>query len=210
MRSHDDDGIVVVKVQNAAMSTTYETGKKKKGSSKMTTAEYFATQETVRPAELAFGILRVAEAPAVRHQRMVGELFKVLDAHVSQYALGEVLLAPTDVVLDDDAALVVQPDLLFVSEERAHIVTDHVAGAPDLVVEVLSPNPRIGKLEDRVKWFAIYGVRECWLADLRDRRFTVLSLAPHGVIGRQSVPGGAQAPSAVLPGVTLPTFAPWS
>ena len=175
----------------------------------MTTAEYFTTPESLRPTELAFGLMRVAEAPVVRHQRMVGELFKALDAHVSRYGLGEVLLAPTDVILDYDAALVVQPDLLFVSNDRAHIVSDRVAGAPDLVVEVLSPNPRIGKLQERLDWFAAYGVRECWLADLRDRRFTVLALGRQGVVSRQSAFGGAAAPSGVLPGVILPVFAAW-
>src|SRR5262245_27829968 len=109
----------------------------------MTTSEYFATPERVLPAELAFGVLRLADAPTVRHQRMVGLLFKALDAYVSLHRLGEVLLAPTDVILDYDQALVVQPDLLFVSEERAHLVTDTVCGPPDLVVEVLSPHPRI-------------------------------------------------------------------
>jgi Uma2 family endonuclease len=175
----------------------------------MTTTQYLATPETVLPAELAFGVLRVADAPAVRHQRMVGELYKALDAHVGARGLGEVLLAPTDVILDYDRALVVQPDLLFVSAERADIVSDRVYGAPDLAVEVLSPHPHVGRLDERVGWFASYGVRECWLADLRARQYVVLKLDRNGVVRRGLCLGGEVVPTAVLPGITLPAFTAW-
>jgi Uma2 family endonuclease len=204
LHSASDDGIVVV------MGVVYETRKRKKRKGvEMTTAEYLATPETMLPAELAFGVMRVADAPAVRHQRMVGELYKVLDAHVTAHALGEVLLAPTDVILDYDRALVVQPDLVFVSSGRAGIVSDRVEGAPDLVVEVLSPHPRIGALAERMGWFASYGVRECWLANLRERQYAILSLDQSGVVGRQLCEPGDVAPSSVVPGVKLPAFPGW-
>ena len=192
------------------MDVTYKPRKKRRKDLAMTTVEYLATPETVLPAELAYGIMRVADAPTVRHQRMVGELFKALDAHVAAHGLGEVLLAPTDVILDYDRALVVQPDLLFVARERDDIVSDCVHGAPDLVVEVLSPHPRIGTLNERIGWFAQYGVRECWLADLRELRHTILLLGPRGVVSRQVCEGGRVAPSSVLPGITLPPFRAWS
>jgi len=47
----------------------------------------------------------------------------------------------------------------------------------DLVVEVLSPNPRIGQTEERVEWFGDYGVRECWLVHQHRRDLTVIDLA---------------------------------
>lgn len=150
----------------------------------MTIAEYFQTPETVLPRELAFGVLRVADAPSTSHQRIVRDLALALAPFVRDHRLGEVLFAPTDVILDADAALVVQPDLLFVSEERRQIVTDRVVGAPDLVIEVLSPHPRIGHLQERVGWFARYGVRECWLVDLPELSIAVLSLTNHGVASR--------------------------
>src|SRR5258706_6912900 len=111
----------------------------------MTVDEYFRTPETVKPAELAFGVLRVAESPTARHQSAVAQLFRALDRHVSERDLGQMWLAPLDVVLDQERALIVQPDLFFVSNERAWMVVDRVHGAPDLVIEVLSPNPRIGR-----------------------------------------------------------------
>lgn len=176
---------------------------------KMTTEEYLRTPETVLPAELAYGVLRVAESPSCSHQRLVGQLHLAIAPFVSERRLGEVLLAPMDVILDFDRALVVQPDLLFVSTERADIVTDRVYGAPDVVVEVLSPHPRIGRLEERVGWFAKYGVRECWLASLPDRQLAVLTLGPRGVIERRGCRPGEKIPSDALAGLTLPLISGW-
>jgi Uma2 family endonuclease len=171
---------------------------------RMTTLEYLRTPETVLPAELAYGVLRVAESPSASHQRVVGQLYLTMAPFVRERLLGEVLLAPMDVILDFDRALVVQPDLLYVSTGRAEIVSDRVMGAPDLVVEVLSPRPRVGDLEQRIGWFAKYGVRECWLANLRDRRVEVLTLHDGQVVERQSCGAGRVVPSAVLPELMLP------
>jgi len=145
-----DDGIVVVErsERSEAVEASYWPRRKKakkeqkqrKERRSVTTGEYLQTPETVLPCELAYVVMRVAEAPTVKHQRIVGELFLSLTAHVRERQLGEVLLSPIDVILDDDAALVVQPDLIYVSNERSHIVSDRVHGAPDLAVEILSPH----------------------------------------------------------------------
>ena len=172
----------------------------------MTTHEYFNTPETVLPRELAFGALRVADAPRTPHQRVVLELLLALAPFVRARHLGEVLPAPIDVILDADAALVVQPDLVFVSGERSHIVGDRIDGAPDLVIEVLSPHPRIGSVEERVGWFARYGVRECWLADLVERRIAVLSLNAGRIADRAVFFDREPIRSTVLPELHLTPF----
>lgn len=94
-----------------------------------------------------------------------------------------------DVILDFDAALVVQPDLLFVPQDRQHIVTDRVYGAPDLVIAVLSPRPRVGQLEERVGWFARYSVRECWLVNVPMQQIAVLTFESGRVTARMVVAG---------------------
>src|ERR1051326_5136739 len=112
----------------------------------MTVDEYFTkTPETLRPMELVYGLLRAAESPTVRHQQAVLRLAIALDKHVTSKGIGRVFVAPLDVVLDYQRALIVQPDVFFVSNDRDSIVGDHVHGAPDLVIEVLSPFPRIGR-----------------------------------------------------------------
>ena len=120
--------------------------------------EYLSTPETALPRELAYGVLRAADAPTVGRQRLLGDLFCAMVPFVRDRDLGEVLLAPFDVVLDAGRALVVQPDIVFVSNERAAVVTDRIEGAPDLMVEVLAPRPRVGSVEERVEWAARYGL----------------------------------------------------
>jgi len=169
----------------------------------MTTTEYLATPETVRPAELAYGVLRVADAPVVRHQRVVRDLTIRLTAFTKEHGLGEVLPAPTDVVLDREHHLVVQPDVLFVAAERRQIIEDHVEGPPDLAIEVLSPRPRVGMIEEKVTWYARYGVRECWLIDLDRRQLAVLTCADGRVAGRALFGAEQQIRSGVLPDLSL-------
>ncbi len=169
----------------------------------MTADEYFQTPETVLPAELVFGILHVADAPTPRHQSAVADLFRAMGRHVAERDLGQMWLSPLDVVLDDHRALVVQPDLMFISKGREVIVRDRVRGAPDLVVEVLSPNPRIGKTEEHVRWFARYGVRECWLVHTQRRDVTVISFDAEAAPQRLVYTANAPMRSRVLPEWTM-------
>ena len=76
-------------------------------------------------------------------------------------------------------------------------------GAPDLVIEVLSPHPRIGQLQERVGWFARYGVSECWLADLPAKSIAVLTLGPNGVVERTLHRVSDQIQTRVLEGLKL-------
>src|SRR6516164_1669797 len=108
--------------------------KSRKIGGKMTLAEYFATPETLKPQELVFGAHRVADSPTPRHQRAVLRLAMTLNEHVRRHLLGEVWLAPLDVVLDAERALIVQPDLMVVTTDQFEIVTDRIWGAPALVI----------------------------------------------------------------------------
>lgn len=171
----------------------------------MTVDEYFHTPETVLPAELAFGLLHVADAPTPRHQSAVLDLALALDRHVRERNLGRVWISPLDVVLDHDRALVVQPDVMFISTMREAIVQDRVRGAPDLAIEVLSPHPRIGRTEQHIKWFAEYGVRECWLVHTIRRDVTVIAFDEGRVRHRHVYAGRAPIRSHVLPDWTMRT-----
>ena len=150
MTSRDDDEIVVV--------VDYYRRR-------LTLPEYLSGEETNRPFELAYGVVREPASPTWQHQLVVGRVYQRLARHVSRYELGRVAQAPIDVVLDRDRALVVQPDVVFVANERLSICKARIWGAPDLAVEVLSMgtvrHDRIVKLS----WFQRYGVRECWLVD---------------------------------------------
>jgi len=165
----------------------------------MTIGEYFATAETLIPQELIYGAVRVADAPFVSHQRVVLRLATALQAHAVERYAGEVFVAPIDVVLDREQALVLQPDVLFVSAARADIVMERIYGAPDLVIEVLSPRPRIGGLEERVTWFAKYGVREIWLYNQSEAQLHILECQEGTVRSRVSIDADTPVTSKVLP-----------
>ena len=167
---------------------------------RMTTDEYLRLPEKLVPEELVYGFVRSAASPTPGHQWVLGKLFLALTSHVDERRLGRVWPAPLDVVLDREAHLIVQPDLLFVNTERMGIVTDRVWGAPDLVVEVLSPRPRIGTLDERIGWFAKYGVRECWLVHQHAREVEVLQFEAESVASRGTFAADMPIRSSVLPG----------
>jgi Uma2 family endonuclease len=164
----------------------------------MTTDEYLGTPETRLPQELVYGVVRDAPAPSPGHQDFVGRLHLTLAGHVERHLVGRLWLSPIDVVLDRARHLVVQPDLIVVSYPRLHIVTDRVWGAPDLVIEVLSPHPRIGTLEERLRWFADYGVRECWLVHQFAEQVEVLTF-DDGRMARRLFQRDEPIASVVLP-----------
>ncbi len=169
----------------------------------LTIDEYLKTPETLNPTELVYGALRVAEAPSVRHQQAVCAFLLALAPHVRERRLGRVLLSPLDVVFDWDRALILQPDLVFISHARWQVRRQRIVGAPDLVLEVLSPHPRIGKLEERLTWFAEYGVREIWLLHQETERLEVLRTASGRIVSRESIDYLTPIASDVLPELRL-------
>jgi Uma2 family endonuclease len=166
----------------------------------------------LRVQELIYGTLRIEDSsPTFRHQDLLLELAELMRVFVGQHKLGIVCIAPQDVILDAAQALILQPDLMFISNHRQHIVSDHIWGAPDLVVEVMSPHPRIGKLDERIGYFAQYGVKECWLVHQLAREIEVIGLHEFGVNHRRTVRGVQKIESTVLPqfGISPDTLGCW-
>jgi Uma2 family endonuclease len=77
-------------------------------------------------------------------------------------------------VLDEAAALVVQPDVIFVSTQRSSIIQHCIIGAPDIVVEVVSPGTEHRDRTVKLAWYRRYGVRECWIANPHTRTIDVV------------------------------------
>lgn len=167
-------------------------------SERMTVWEYLGGDETTRPRELAYGILREPPAPGYAHQVVVGRIYELLTGHVRRCSAGRVVISPVDVVLDRQQHLIVQPDVVFVSEERLGICKERIWGAPDLVVEVLSSATRRHDCTMKVAWFKTYGVRECWLVDPVARTVDVVNLTAADTPSR-SFERGQVVRSTVLP-----------
>src|SRR5262245_19438152 len=132
---------------------------------KLTYDDFLLFPDDGKRHELIDGEHYVTPSPNLRHQRILGELYLVIGAYLKEHPIGEVFFAPLDVVISQFD--VVEPDLLFVSRERAAqvLVPEHVRGVPDLVVEVASKGTR--KRDETIKR-ALYeraGVTEYWVVD---------------------------------------------
>ncbi len=112
--------------------------------------------------ELIDGEHIISPVPKTTHQNASGNLSALLHAFARQHNLGRVFAAPFDVVFSDFDAT--EPDILFISRERETILTeDNARGAPDLIVEILSPST--AEIDRKVKYslYEKYGVREYWI-----------------------------------------------
>ena len=145
---------------------------------KFTYEDYCNAPEDKR-YELHDGDLILVPSPNEPHQKLSRELTTDINLFIRHTGLGTVYSAPFDVVLSDTD--VVQPDVIFVSRERSHIVTrENIQGAPDLVVEVLSPSTAHRDRTFKRALYARHGVREYWLVDTDAHSIEVLQLEEEG------------------------------
>ncbi len=145
---------------------------------KFTCEDYLNTPEDKR-YELLDGELIMTPAPGELHQSISILLGSKLFQFVDENSLGRVYNAPFDVVLSDTD--VVQPDLLFVSNARGHIITpENIQGAPDLVIEILSPSTATRDRTFKRTLYARHGVKEYWMVDTTAKDITVLLLGDRG------------------------------
>jgi len=150
-----------------------------KPSLKFTVKDYMSTPNDKR-CQLLDGEMILAPSPTSRHQMLVLSLASVLQQFVSERFLGRVRIAPLDVVLS--AHDVAQPDILFVSNARSAIITEaNIQGAPDLVVEILSPGTAEYDRGYKQALYGRHGVREYWLVDPDDSTVEVLTLVEQGL-----------------------------
>ena len=129
------------------------------------TYEDYRTAPPDKRYELLDGDLVMVPAPNLRQQDVQSRLGRRLARFIEEQALGKFFFAPCDVVLSDTD--VVQPDLLFVSREREHLLSggENVRGAPDLVVEILSPATADRDRGYKRALYGRHGVEEYWLVD---------------------------------------------
>jgi Uma2 family endonuclease len=169
----------------------------------ITAADYRDLPEGPPYYQLIEGDLYMAPSPDLFHQDVLGNLYHLLRLYLADHPIGSVHIAPSDVQFTD--LNIFQPDLYFVSKSRKSILSKQGAeGAPDLVVEVLSP--KTAKLDKGLKRdvYARTGVDEMWIVDPAAKRIHVFRLdesakEPAAVFsGRQSIT------SRLFPGLKIP------
>ena len=168
---------------------------------KFTVKEYMSLPEGA-PYQLLDGEMIVAPSPTQRHQNIAAQLFLQLRGFVSQNQLGRVWFAPLDVVLSNyDVA---QPDLLFVSNSRSEIVTEaNIQGAPDLLVEIISPSSAQHDRGYKQLLYGRHGVREYWMVDPEAETVEVMVEGDEGLTQRAVYHRGDTMTSPLLQGLSI-------
>jgi Uma2 family endonuclease len=153
--------------------------------------------------EILDGELFVVPAPNIRHQRVVKKITMALIRQLEETGFGEILQAPCDVVFSEENVL--QPDILYVREQRYDIIGEmNVRGAPDLIVEILSPATRGKDLEIKRKIYAAYGVQEYWVVDPEATTVEVLAWSASGYVSAGRYDASQCLSSPLLPKLNLP------
>jgi Uma2 family endonuclease len=168
---------------------------------KLTVADYMNMPDDVR-YQLIDGELILAPSPTNRHQAVTLELAVALRQFVRRNSLGIVRIAPLDVILAEHE--VFQPDILFVSNDRRAIMTPaNIQGAPDLVVEILSPSTRRNDRGHKLGVYSRCGVREYWIVDPDAGLVEVLSAGDSGLALAATFSFEDVLVSPLLPGLAV-------
>ena len=170
-------------------------------STKFTHADLLVMPYDGKRREIIDGEIFVTPSPRFRHQvisrRICGAFLKYLEAH----PIGELAYAPMDVILSEYDVL--EPDLLFVLNEHRPIIEDWVRGAPDLVIEILSPTTQAIDRGPKLKVYARFGIPEYWIVDPEKNAVEVYRLEERTYRLAQIVQGQETLTSPLLAGFAL-------
>jgi Uma2 family endonuclease len=170
---------------------------------KITTAEQLLCEPGLGRCELVRGELNMMSPAGARHGRIVVNLSIPLDVFVRRHALGTIFGTGTGFQIGHDPDTVRAPDVAFVRADRMGVEPDHgfFPGAPDLAVEVLSPEDRAGEVQAKVQDWLQSGCRGVWVVDPRTRTVTVYRSRSEIVVlvESDSLSGGDLLPDFSLP-----------
>lgn len=154
--------------------------------------------------EVIDGVLHMSPPPRTRHQRISARLVGFLIDFLKRHPLGEILYAPVGVRLPNQP-VPVEPDILFIKRERLDIITEeYVEGAPDLIIEILSPSNWLYDRREKMQAYQTAGVTEYWIVDPRAKTVEIYALEAGAYLLLGQYKPGEVAQSQVLPGFGTP------
>lgn len=131
---------------------------------RITYEEYRALPEDGNRYEVVVGELLMTAAPRIQHQNVSANLQFILETFIRANDWGKLYAAPVEVFLGDED--IVEPDLVCVSHARRDIIKElNIVGAPDLVVEILSPSTSRADRVLKAKAYARHRVPHYWIID---------------------------------------------
>ena len=147
-------------------------------------------------AEFVFGEVIVYSPVSLKHNRLTWFLGMLLQHFVRKHALGEICGPEFQVRLQPGLRRV--PDLLFVSRERTEIIREnHVEGAPDLIVELVSPDSEERDWREKYQEYERAGVKEYWVIDPYSQVMVMYRLEEDGHYRRVALEEGVYHSEAV-------------
>ena len=166
-----------------------------------TVADYEAMPEDGHQYQLIHGTLIMSPSPIWYHQRLQIVIGGLMEVYLMENLLGKVAASPMDVYLGPH---VLQPDILFISKEREHITSDRVVrGAPELVVEILSPSNARQDLVVKREIYQEYGVQEIWFVSPNQRAFEIQRREGIGYTAPFLLKDGDILTTPLLPGFSM-------
>lgn len=154
------------------------------------------------PYQLIGGRLIMTPSPSTYHQIISMRLEVKIANLVMEKDLGIVLNAPIDVYFVETETY--QPDIIFISKDRSHIIEqDRIKGAPDLVIEILSPGTAYYDLRKKFKTYERHGVKEYWIVDPEDKSIMVYEGREGKFSLIREVKGEGKISSEVLKGLEI-------
>ncbi len=120
--------------------------------------------------ELHNGKIIFMASPLAQHQTVAFKLTLQIGNHIMAHKLGKLLFAPMDTILTPNDT--VQPDLLFISNERLNIIDRQVKGAPDFIIEILSDSNSSKEMSYKKYLYESTGVCEYWVINIEKQIIT--------------------------------------
>lgn len=159
--------------------------------------DYRLTPDDGQRYEVIDGDLVVTPAPTTTHQAVSKRIQFQLMLQIEARGRGVVFNAPVDVIFSKTQC--VQPDLVVVASARTGIITPRgIEGAPDLVVEILSPSTDAIDRVRKMKLYVERGVREYWIVDATNHSVEVFEPGEDGYRTRSRFGPGDRLMSAVF------------
>jgi len=167
------------------------------------TADDYSLLKESAPFQLINFDLVISPSPNPLHQIISGRLFNIISVFLEQTANGGVVMyAPMDVKFDEGNVL--QPDILYISSERkAEIMKDKIEGAPDLIIEILSPSNAYYDLRQKKDIYEKYGVKEYIIIDPIDQSADLFLLKDGSYALHQRARLEQRLNSVLLPGFDI-------
>jgi Uma2 family endonuclease len=146
----------------------------------LTISDLDAMPEDGNRYELFEGEIFVSRAPSLSHQIILANLLAILRAYLDRNPIGQAIPTPGVIFSESNGAI---PDIVFISSQlfRQLVFEERINGAPELIVEIVSPGKENARRDRVVKRqvYGRFGVKEYWIVDPEKRAIEIYQLKKH-------------------------------